>query len=118
MGPVRREYNEKSRTFRSFAGAPAFRAKFLLQSWSSVLSMLDDSADESSVRDLLQEVRPDAGADDELFFDSSQPEPVRASRNEIKHQIFAAAEAQGLNFFILLSYLGLNSAAIHEKRPL
>jgi hypothetical protein len=53
-----------------------------------------------------------------LFFDSSRPEPVRASRSEIKNQIFAAAEAQGLNFFILLSYLGLSSAAISDDRLL
>jgi hypothetical protein len=58
------------------------------------------------------------GPNDELFFDSSQPEPVRASHLEIKHQIFAAAEAQGLNFFILLSYLGLTSARIRDERPL
>ncbi len=58
------------------------------------------------------------GPDDELFFDSSRPEPVRASRSEIRNQIFAAAEAQGLNFFILLSYLGLSSAAIADERPL
>lgn len=58
------------------------------------------------------------GPDDELFFDSSRAEPVRASQSEIKNQIFAAAEAQGLNFFILLSYLGLSSAAIHDERSL
>ena len=58
------------------------------------------------------------GPNDELFFDSSRPEPVRASRSEIKNQIFAAAEAQGLNFFILLSYLGLSSAAISDDRLL
>jgi hypothetical protein len=58
------------------------------------------------------------GPNDELFFDSAQPEPVRASDSEIKNQIFAAAEAQGLNFFIQLSYLGLSSAAIHDQRPL
>ena len=58
------------------------------------------------------------GPNDELFFDSSQAVPVRASRNEIKHQIFAAAEAQGLNFFILLGYLGLISARIRDERPL
>ena len=58
------------------------------------------------------------GPNDELFFDSSRSEPVRASQSEIKHQIFAAAEAQGLNFFILLSYLGLSSAAIHSERAL
>ena len=58
------------------------------------------------------------GPDEELFFDESRPEPVRASQNEIKNQIFAAAEAQGLNFFILLTYLGLTSAATHSQRPL
>jgi hypothetical protein len=58
------------------------------------------------------------GPNDELFFDSSRAEPVRASQSEIKNQIFAAAEAQGLNFFILLSYLGLTSAGIGEERPL
>jgi hypothetical protein len=58
------------------------------------------------------------GPDDELFFDESRPEPVRASQNEIKNQIFAAAEAQGLNFFILLTYLGLTSTTTHYQRPL
>src|ERR1700674_2027326 len=45
--------------------------------------------------------------DDELFFDETRPQPVRASQGEIRNQIFAAAQAYGLNFFILLSYLGL-----------
>jgi hypothetical protein len=48
---------------------------------------------------------------DELFFDETQSQPVRASRAEIKNQIFAAAEAQGLNFFTLLTYLELDSSA-------
>jgi hypothetical protein len=78
--------------------------------------MLDDSSDESSL--FYKQFGRLPGPNDELFFDSSRAEPVRASQSEIKHQIFAAAEAQGLNFFILLSYLGLSSAAIHEKRPL
>ena len=54
--------------------------------------------------------------DDELFFDETRPEPVRASQDEVRNQIFAAAEAQGLNFFVLLSYLGLNSAATQNER--
>jgi len=58
------------------------------------------------------------GPNDELFFDPSRPEPIRPSRSEIKNQIFAAAQAEGLNFFILLSYLGLSSAAVGEERPL
>jgi hypothetical protein len=58
------------------------------------------------------------GPDDELFFDETRTQPIRASDDEIKSQIFAAAEARGLNFFILLSYLGLNSTASYEHRPL
>ena len=50
---------------------------------------------------------------DELFFDETLTYPVRASQVEIKNQIFAAAEAQGLNFFTLLTYLGLNSGGAH-----
>jgi len=51
------------------------------------------------------------GPNDELFFDETRTYPARASDDEIRSQIFAAAEARGLNFFILLSYLGLSSAA-------
>ena len=58
------------------------------------------------------------GPDDELFFDETQTHPVRASNEAIKSQIFDAAEARGLNFFILLSTLGLNSPAVYEQRPL
>jgi len=52
---------------------------------------------------------------DELFFDETRMQPVRASQREIRNQIFAAAQAQGLNFPVLLNYLGLNSAAADEK---
>ncbi len=52
---------------------------------------------------------------DELFFDDARSEPVRASQDEIKNQIFAAAQAHGLNYFTLLTFLGLNSA---QARPL
>jgi hypothetical protein len=58
------------------------------------------------------------GPDDELFFDDAWPHPVRACDDEIKSQIFAAAEACGLNFFILLSYLGLSSRAVYDERTL
>ena len=58
------------------------------------------------------------GPDDELFFDETQTYPVRASKDAIKSQIFDAAEARGLNFFILLSCLGLNSPAVFDQRPL
>jgi hypothetical protein len=58
------------------------------------------------------------GPSDELFFDEAQALPIRASSDEIKSQIFAAAEARGLNFFILLSYLGLSSPAVYDHRPL
>ena len=58
------------------------------------------------------------GPHDELFFDDARPQPVRACDDEIKSQIFAAAEACGLNFFVLLSYLGLSSRAVYEQRPL
>ena len=56
--------------------------------------------------------------DDELFFDESQSHPVRATRDEIKRQVFAAAEAYGLNCLTLLSFLGLSSAATYDERPL
>ena len=58
------------------------------------------------------------GPHDELFFDETQNYPIRANADEIKDQIFAAAEARGLNFFILLSYLGLSSPAVYDHRPL
>jgi hypothetical protein len=50
------------------------------------------------------------GVNDELFFDETLTQPVRASQGEIRNQILAAAQAQGLNFPMLLDYLGLNSA--------
>jgi hypothetical protein len=56
--------------------------------------------------------------DDELFFDENQSHPVRATRDEIKNQIFAAAKANGLNSFTLLSFLGLNKVATYEERSL
>jgi hypothetical protein len=55
---------------------------------------------------------------DELFFDEAQSHPVRASQDEIRNQIFAAAEAYGLNGFILLSYLGLSAASAYDERAL
>lgn len=55
---------------------------------------------------------------DELFFDETQSHPVRATRDEIKNQIFAAAKANGLNCFTLLSFLGLSTAATYDERPL
>jgi hypothetical protein len=58
------------------------------------------------------------GPDDELFFDDARSQPVRACEDEIKRQIFAASEACGLNFFILLSYLGLSARAAYDARPL
>ena len=58
------------------------------------------------------------GPNDELFFDETRTYPARASDDEIRSQIFAAAEARGLNFFILLSYLGLSSAAVTGERHL
>ena len=33
--------------------------------------------------------------DDELFFDEAQSYPVRATRDEIRNQVFAASEAVG-----------------------
>jgi hypothetical protein len=47
--------------------------------------------------------------DDELFFDETMAQPVRANEDEVRNQVFAAAEANGLNFDMLLSYLGLAS---------
>jgi hypothetical protein len=55
---------------------------------------------------------------DELFFDETLSHPVRASHNEIRHQVLEAAEAYGLNCFSLLSFLGLNSPAIYDERAL
>lgn len=57
------------------------------------------------------------GPSEELFFDESQPEPIRASIEAIKSQLFDAAEARGLNFFVLLSCLGLNSTVMNEQLP-
>jgi hypothetical protein len=58
------------------------------------------------------------GQDDELFFDETQLRPVRASQDEIRSQIFAAAQVYGLNCFVLLSYLGLRSASVYDERAL
>ena len=56
--------------------------------------------------------------DDELFFDKTLSHPVRATRNEIREQVFAASEAYGLNSFSLLSFLGLNSRSLYDERAL
>ena len=58
------------------------------------------------------------GPNEELFFDETQAEPIRASIDAIKRQLFDAAEARGLNFFILLSCLGLNSPVVSEQLPI
>ena len=55
---------------------------------------------------------------DELFFDKTQSHPVRATRNEIRNQVFEASEAYGLNCFSLLCFLGLNSALHHDERAI
>jgi hypothetical protein len=55
---------------------------------------------------------------DELFFDKTLSHPVRATRDEIREQVFAASEAYGLNCFSLLSFLGLNSRSLHGERAL
>ena len=55
---------------------------------------------------------------DELFFDKTQSHPVRATRNEIRNQVFEASEAYGLNCFSLLCFLGLNSAPVYDERAL
>lgn len=57
------------------------------------------------------------GPDDELFFDETQSQPVRAGQHEIRNQIFAAAQAHGLNFLILSSYLGLSSTVAYDEEP-
>ena len=44
--------------------------------------------------------------------------PVRATRDEIRNQVFEASEAYGLNCFSLLSFLGLNSPSIYDERAL
>jgi hypothetical protein len=51
---------------------------------------------------------------DELFFAETRARPVRASPGEIRNQIIAASEAQGLNPRMLLSYLGLGPAAVER----
>ena len=56
--------------------------------------------------------------DDELFFDETELHPVRASQGEIRNQIFAASEANGLNCFILLNYLGLSTTAAYGERAI
>jgi len=58
------------------------------------------------------------GQNDELFFDEAQSYPVRANRDEIRNQIFAASEAYGLNCFSLLCFLGLSSANVYGERAL
>lgn len=55
---------------------------------------------------------------DELFFDGTLSHPVRATRDEIKHQVLEASEAYGLNCFSLLSFLKLNSPSIYDERAL
>jgi hypothetical protein len=55
---------------------------------------------------------------DELFFDGTLSHPVRATRDEIRNQVFEASEAYGLNCFSLLSFLGLNSPSIYNQRAL
>ncbi|HVB55175.1 MAG TPA: hypothetical protein VNE63_01915 [Candidatus Acidoferrales bacterium] len=55
---------------------------------------------------------------DELFFDETSTSPVRASQGAIRNQILAAAQAHGLNYFLLLSYLGLGSVAVGEENSL
>jgi hypothetical protein len=56
--------------------------------------------------------------DDELFFDEAQSYPVRATQGEIRNQIFAAAEAYGLDSFTLLTFLGLGSASDYGERAM
>jgi hypothetical protein len=56
--------------------------------------------------------------DDELFFDETELHPVRASRGEIRNQIFAASEANGFNCFLLLNYLGLSTTATYGERAI
>ncbi len=51
------------------------------------------------------------GLDEELFFDETKPQPVRAHRTEIRRQIIAAARVRELNPLPLLNYLGLRPSA-------
>jgi len=55
---------------------------------------------------------------DELFFDGTLSHPVRATRDEIRNQVFEASEAYGLNCFSLLRFLVLNSPCIYDQRAL
>src|SRR5579863_1643887 len=55
---------------------------------------------------------------DELFFDGTLSHPVRATQDEIRHQVLEASEAYGLNCFSLLSFLGLSQPSIYHGRAL
>ncbi len=55
---------------------------------------------------------------DELFFDGTLSHPVRATHDEIRHQVLEASEAYGLNCFSLLSFLGLSSPSAYDERAL
>jgi hypothetical protein len=47
--------------------------------------------------------------DDELFFDGTRSEPVRASQDQIKRQILDAAEMHDLNAAPLLTFFGIST---------
>ena len=49
------------------------------------------------------------GPDEELFFDGTRPEPVRARPDQIKRQILDAAEMHNLQVAPLLSFFGMQS---------
>ena len=55
---------------------------------------------------------------DELFFDGTLSHPVRATHDEIRHQVLEASEVYGLNCLSLLSFLGLSRPSLHAERAL
>jgi hypothetical protein len=56
------------------------------------------------------------GLDEELFFDETKPQPVRARRTDIRRQIIAAARVRKLNALPLLNYLGFSASAAGLSR--
>ncbi len=48
------------------------------------------------------------GPDEELFFDGTRPEPVRARPDQIRRQILDAAEMHNLEVAPLLSFFGIS----------
>ena len=47
------------------------------------------------------------GPDEELFFDGTHDEPVRARPDQIKRQVLDAAHVHNLQVMLLLSFFGI-----------